>query len=73
MTKNGKKSAENFYLSFFGQKLHFKEKPSKKEHPALQIIFINFFLFLGVICALLDPDPTRNQIRIRIHNTAKIL
>jgi hypothetical protein len=37
-----------------------QEKPSalKREHPALQKLkFINFFLFLWVIFALLDPDP----------------
>jgi hypothetical protein len=37
-----------------------QEKPSalKREHPILQKIkFINFFLFLWVIFALLDPDP----------------
>jgi hypothetical protein len=41
-----------------------QEKPStlKREHPALQKMkFINFFLFLWVIFALLDPDPI--QIR----------
>jgi hypothetical protein len=37
-----------------------QEKPSalKREHPALQNIkFLNFFLFLWVIFALLDPGP----------------
>jgi hypothetical protein len=37
-----------------------QEKPSalKREHPALQKMkFINFFLCLCVIFALLDPDP----------------
>ncbi len=29
-----------------------------REHPALQNMkFLNFFLFLWVIFALLDPDP----------------
>jgi hypothetical protein len=37
-----------------------QEKPSalKREHPALQNMkFLDFFLFLWVIFALLDPDP----------------
>jgi hypothetical protein len=37
-----------------------KKKPSaiKREHPALQSMkFLNFFLLLWVILALLDPDP----------------
>jgi hypothetical protein len=37
-----------------------QEKPSAliREHPALQNMkFLNFFLFLWVIFALLDPDP----------------
>jgi hypothetical protein len=37
-----------------------EEKPSalKKERPATQNIkFLNFFLFLWVIFAFLDPDP----------------
>jgi hypothetical protein len=37
-----------------------EEKPSalKREHPALQKLkFINFFLCLLVVFALLDPDP----------------
>jgi hypothetical protein len=37
-----------------------QEKPLalKREHPALQNMkFLNFFLFLWVIFALLDPDP----------------
>jgi hypothetical protein len=36
------------------------KKPSalKREHPALQNMkFLNFFLLLRVIFALLDPDP----------------
>jgi hypothetical protein len=37
-----------------------QEKPSalKREHPALQKIkIVSFFLFFGLIFALLDPDP----------------
>ncbi len=37
-----------------------QEKPSalKREHPALQKLkILSFFLFFGVIFALLDPDP----------------
>jgi hypothetical protein len=37
-----------------------QKKPSalKREHPALQSMkFLNFFLLLWVILALLDPDP----------------
>jgi hypothetical protein len=37
-----------------------QKKPSalKREHPALQNMkFLNFFLLLWVIFALLDPDP----------------
>jgi hypothetical protein len=37
-----------------------QEKPSvlKREHPALQNMkILDFFLFLWVIFALLDPDP----------------
>jgi hypothetical protein len=37
-----------------------QEKPSalKREHPVLKNIkFWTFFLFLGIIFALLDPDP----------------
>jgi SUMO ligase MMS21 Smc5/6 complex component len=33
--------------------------------------FLNFFLFLWAIFALLDPDP--NRIRIQIQNTDKQL
>jgi hypothetical protein len=63
-----------------------QEKPSalRREHPALQKFkFINFFLCLWVIFALLDPypdcesgygprDPLTHQdpILIQIHNTA---
>jgi hypothetical protein len=38
----------------------FQKKPSalKREHPALQNMkFLNFFLLLWVIFALMDPDP----------------
>jgi hypothetical protein len=64
-TLKKKNTAENFLLSFFDQKLQLVlsklyEKPSalKREHPALQKMqFINFFLCLWVIFALLDPDP----------------
>jgi hypothetical protein len=28
----------------------------KREHPAYKLKFINFFIFLFVIVALLDPD-----------------
>jgi hypothetical protein len=50
------------------------EAPSalKREHPALQKMkFINFFLFLWVYFALLDPGPgtSLNLDPIRIHNT----
>ncbi len=37
-----------------------QEKPSalKREHPVLKnMIILDFFLFLWVIFALLDPDP----------------
>jgi hypothetical protein len=61
-----------------------QEKPSalKREHPALQKMkFMNFFLCLWVIFALLDPDsdprtpviPYLIRIRIRIHNTASFV
>ncbi len=59
-----------------------QEKPSapKREHPAIQKMkFINFFLFLWVIYAILEPNqvpdlgtslyPNPTRIRIRIHNT----
>ncbi len=56
-----------------------KEKPSalKREHPALQKMkFVNLFLCLWVISALLDPDSDTdpgtplhpNPIQIRIHS-----
>jgi hypothetical protein len=46
----------------------------KREHPALQKLkFLPFLYFLGVIFALLDPDPAyQNQcgsMHSRIHNT----
>ncbi len=46
-----------------------------REHPAVQNLkFLNFFLLLRVIFALLDPDPlTRfnlDPIRIRMRNPA---
>ncbi len=54
-----------------------KTSASKKEHPALQKMkFINFFLCLWVIFALLDPDTVPgiplnpDPIRIRIHSIA---
>jgi hypothetical protein len=56
-----KNTVENF-LSCFDQKLQFfmsklQEKP-KREHPALQKKkFINYFLCLWAIFALLDPCP----------------
>jgi hypothetical protein len=40
--------------------LKLREKPSalKREHPALEKMkILSFFLFFGVIFALLDPDP----------------
>jgi hypothetical protein len=55
-----------------------QEKPSalKREYPALQKMkFINFFLCLLVIFALLDPDTDSwtplnpDPIRIWIHST----
>jgi hypothetical protein len=39
-----------------------QEKPAalQREHPTLQnMTFLDFFLFLWVIFALLDPDPIR--------------
>jgi hypothetical protein len=39
-------------------KLQKKPVELKREHPALQNMkFLNLFLFLWVIFALLDPDP----------------
>ena len=39
-------------------KLQKKPSAPKKEHPTLQnMTFLNFFLLLWVIFALLDPDP----------------
>ncbi len=69
---------------FFDQKLQFiisklQEKTSalKIEHPALKkkMKFVNFFLCLLAIFALLDPDTdpgtplNPDSIRIRIHST----
>ncbi len=59
-------------------KLQVKLLALKREHPALQKIkFINIYLFLRVIFALLDthPDPGTRlnpgliRIRIQIHNS----
>ncbi len=62
-----------------------QEKPSAliREYPPLQKMkFINCFLYLWVIFALLDPDPiaypdmdpgnplNSDPIRIRVHSTA---
>jgi hypothetical protein len=67
---------------FFGSKttiylslgLH-KGRPSyrrslqlSKENIQQNMKFLNFFLLFWVIFALLDPDPIRIQIRIRIRN-----
>jgi hypothetical protein len=39
-------------------KLQEKLSALEREHPALQKVkFLNFFLFLWVIFAILDPDP----------------
>ena len=51
-----------------------QEKPSalKREHPALQKIkFINFFLRLWVMFALLDPNPGSRD-PIQSGSTAKV-
>ncbi len=66
LTKNVKKLQLKIF--FFYQKLQFtypwaskfQKKPSalKREHPALQNMkFLQFFVLLWVIFALLDPDP----------------
>jgi hypothetical protein len=57
MTKNLKKfTAEKRILYFFGQKQERSSAP-KREHPALQNKkFLNFFLCLWSVFALLDPD-----------------
>jgi hypothetical protein len=89
MTKNGKELEIFFFLIFLIKNCNLliprppsrtskvQEKPSalKRGHPALQKIkFSNFFLFLWVIFAFLDPNPetplNSDSIRIRIHNTA---
>jgi hypothetical protein len=72
MSKKLKKLYSCNFLYFFDQKIAIflslrlfkgrpQEKPSalKREHPALQKIkFFTFFLFLWIIFALLNPDPT---------------
>jgi hypothetical protein len=84
MTKNSKllqrkKSFIQLQLLILRPPSKVQEKPSalKSEHPALQNMkFLNFFYFLWVIFALLDPDlADQNQSgpypdRIQIHNTA---
>jgi hypothetical protein len=59
MTKNWKKFAtgKKFHVFFYLRTPKLQKKPSalKREHPALQNM-TNFFLFLWVIFALLDPD-----------------
>jgi hypothetical protein len=77
-----KNTAEIFLYLLFNKKNNLRmsklqEKPSalKREHPALQKMkFINFFLCLWIIFALLDTDPWTplkpDPIRIRIHSTA---
>jgi hypothetical protein len=78
MIKNWKKfTAENFYLFIIIKNYNLpipwhpqrtsklQEKPSalKREHSALQNMkFHNFFLFLWVIFALLDPDPESTDL-----------
>jgi hypothetical protein len=47
-----------------------QEKPSalKREHPVLKNMkILDFFLFLWVIFALLDPDPIQQLKLMRIH------
>jgi hypothetical protein len=42
-----------------------QEKPSalKREHPTLQKMkILSFYLFFGVIFALLDPDPDQQFV-----------
>jgi hypothetical protein len=56
MTK--KFTAEKRINLVWSLKLQKKLLALKREHPALQNMnFFNFFLFLWVIFALLDPDP----------------
>ncbi len=60
-----KKISFIFFCNLLMSKLQEKPSALKREHPTLQKMkFINFFLCLWVIFALLDPDPI--QIRIRI-------
>ncbi len=88
MTKNWRKKMQmKIFLikscNLLMSKLQEKTSALKREHPALQKMkFINFFLCLLVIFALLDPDPDLDtdpgtplnsdpiRIRIRIHSTA---
>ncbi len=74
-----KKYRWKMLLTFFDQKLQFTNvQATEKAYPALlKIKFINFFLCLRVIFALLDPDLdckgtllNPDPIRIRIHNSA---
>jgi hypothetical protein len=63
-----KKKKQKFFCNFLDQKLLFivlmsnelpvqeKRSAHKREHPAPQMKFNNFFLSLWVIFALLDPD-----------------
>ncbi len=47
--------------------------PSKKRHAALQnMIYPNFFQFLWVSFALLDPDSHSQSMRIRIRNIGEV-
>jgi hypothetical protein len=93
MNKNWKKFTAEKKILFWIKKnsiylslgLH-KGRPSyrrslqlKREHPALQNMkFLDYFLLLWVIFALLDPDPdqlallNQDPIRIRIRNTSSI-
>jgi hypothetical protein len=96
MTKNWKKiQLKLFFISKIAINLSLgllKGRPSyrrsafRTEHPALQKMkFMNHFLFLWAIFALLDPGPDTdtgpdtdpatplNPDPIRIHNTAFLL
>jgi hypothetical protein len=83
--KQKKNTADNFLYLFFlikncnllMSKLQEKSSALKREHGAFQKIkFINFFLCLWIIFALLDPDTDTDPgtpmnpdpVRIRIHN-----
>jgi hypothetical protein len=61
MTKNWEKFiVEIFFHIFLGSKIaiYLSLGLPTGDHPALQNMkFLNFFLFLWVIFALLDPDP----------------